>query len=168
MDIYLYYTIAMTNEQLQIRRDRARKWASDHPDRAKRTRQLYYQKNKIRLRKQAADKHSKHPEIARDSSRAWRERYPWYDSWQAAKQRCNNPNCPRFKDYGGRGIKFRLSKMDIQFLWTRDRAESMKDPTIDRRDNDGDYSLDNCRILERWENSKIGALRRSMPGIFIS
>jgi hypothetical protein len=29
----------------------------------------------------------------------------------------------------------------------------MVDPTIDRKDNDGDYTFDNCQYLERWENT---------------
>ena len=30
---------------------------------------------------------------------------PEYQSWCNMNQRCNNPNDPKFSDYGGRGIK---------------------------------------------------------------
>src|SRR5262245_49656661 len=33
-------------------------------------------------------------------------RHPAYYAWQAARQRCNNPNNPRYKCYGKRGITF--------------------------------------------------------------
>ena len=87
------------------------------------------------------------------SVRLFFNRNPWYNSYQCAKQRCTNPNNPRFKDYGGRGIKFILTIEDAAFLWDRDNAYALYQPSIDRINNDGDYEFSNCRWIEKGENS---------------
>jgi hypothetical protein len=69
-----------------------------------------------------------------------------------AKQRCTNEKAHNYSRYGGRGIKFRLSKQEALFLWERDKAYLMDKPTLDRIDNDGDYCFDNCRFLENRDN----------------
>lgn len=71
------------------------------------------------------------------------------------KDRCNNPNCKSFKDYGGRGIKclFKSSDEFIGYIIN----ELQIDPrglTIDRIDNDGDYEKGNIRFVTRIENNR--------------
>jgi len=80
--------------------------------------------------------------------------YPWLQNYEDAKYRCNNKNHPKYYRYGGRGIKFLLTKYQIEFLWNKDKAYEMKKPSIDRKDNDGNYELSNCRFIELSENSK--------------
>jgi hypothetical protein len=63
-----------------------------------------------------------------------------------------NPRNGRYHRYGGRGIKFLLSKAGAAFLWERDGAAMLRMPSIDRLDNDGDYTLENCRFIEMSEN----------------
>lgn len=72
----------------------------------------------------------------------------WMTSYRALRSRCKYH--PR---YAGRGIKALITKDEIKFLWDRDRADSMKSPTIDRIDNDGHYELSNCRFIERRDNA---------------
>lgn len=72
--------------------------------------------------------------------------------------------------YGGRGIEMRLTLQEIELLWNRDAAGSMKKPSIDRINSDGHYELSNCRFIERQENSRLGAISMSKclirhPGI---
>ncbi len=69
---------------------------------------------------------------------------PTYRSWQAMKERCQNPNNPRFKDWGGRGIKVCERWQDfVNFL--EDMGEKPEGLTLDRVDNNGNYELGNCR-----------------------
>ena len=79
---------------------------------------------------------------------------PWWKSYSGAKQRCENPNSHNFKRYGARGIKFEITPEQMNELWLRDKAHLMKKPSIDRIDNDGNYSFENCRFLEGSANTK--------------
>jgi len=67
-----------------------------------------------------------------------------------------NYRCRNRERYAGRGIRNFLTFADLLFLWQRDNAESMQRPSIDRRDNDGDYTVENCRFLELFENISLG------------
>lgn len=64
----------------------------------------------------------------------------------AAKNRCTNPKCPDWENYGGRGIEFRFGRNveAIEWIWTNlgPRPEGM---TIDRIDSDGHYEPGNLR-----------------------
>lgn len=58
------------------------------------------------------------------------------------RQRCTNPNDKSYPHYGGRGIKCSINTVAelVQTLGLKPPGYS-----IDRIDNDGDYSLDNIR-----------------------
>ena len=71
--------------------------------------------------------------------------------------RCNNPRTNKYQYYGGRGIKNFLTLADLIFLWERDGGENMKWPSIDRKNSDGHYTLDNCRFIEFADNKASGS-----------
>lgn len=76
-----------------------------------------------------------------------------YRAWGHIKSRCNNQKHPRYKDYGGRGIKVceRWAASFADFL--TDMGRCPPGLTLDRRDNDGDYEPNNCRWASDSEQS---------------
>ena len=70
---------------------------------------------------------------------------PEYRVWSAMIQRCTNPNVPKFKNYGARGIRVCERWLSVEcFLADMGRRPS-DSHSLDRIDNDGDYMPGNCR-----------------------
>ena len=101
----------------------------------------------------------KHPDYVKRCKakvRKYQQARPWYFSYSSAKSRCTNPNVNCYQRYGGRGIKFLLTREEVAYLWGRDKADSMVQATLDRIDNEKNYELSNCRFIEKSLNSTKG------------
>lgn len=81
---------------------------------------------------------------ARNTSHGMKGSYI-YGIWKGMIQRCTNSARSHYKRYGGRGIKVckRWEKFENFYADVGDRPTSSH--TLDRIDNDGDYTLENCR-----------------------
>ena len=60
-----------------------------------------------------------------------------------------------------------MTKDDFKFIWFRDKAHGMKQPSIDRIDNDGNYELSNCRFIEHRENARLGTMYQLKNGLHV-
>ena len=115
---------------------------------------LWNMANKSRYNETKSRSYYTNQEAILKKLRISRRKDRWKVSYHLAKQRCNNPKNPNYKYYGGRGIKFLMTLQDFKYLWDRDKGYNMSIPTIDRKDNDGNYTVDNCRFIEKSENTR--------------
>lgn len=92
---------------------------------------------------------------------------PEFRVWTAMKYRCNNPRCPCYNRYGGRGIKVcdQWAHSFENFLADMGRRPDAKH-SLERKDNGLDYSPNNCiwAVAETQTNNRRNNVRLPFRG----
>lgn len=88
-----------------------------------------------------------------------------YSRWKAIKQRCENPNNRRYKDYGARGISVCEAWKNFQIFkeWALNNGYQ-ENLELDRIDNNKGYFPENCRWCETVTNNRNRRITAKIEG----
>ena len=78
---------------------------------------------------------------------------PTYNSWRAMIVRCTKPNHHAYKNYGGRGITI-CDRWLVFDNFLEDMGERPAETVLDRTDNEGGYTPDNCKWVTRKQSGE--------------
>jgi len=86
------------------------------------------------------------------------ERHYLYPTWINMVNRCTNPKDARWHQYGGRGIKVCDRWLESPANFIEDMGDRPEGKSLDRKNNDGDYTKGNCR----WATAEEQHMNRSV------
>lgn len=92
------------------------------------------------------------PQKSTERVRLFEQRNPWHLPAKWARRRCTDKRHRSYVSYGGRGIRYLLTKEEVKELFVRDKAHLLKRPSLERFNADDHYRFENCCFIEFEEN----------------
>lgn len=90
---------------------------------------------------------------------------PTYNTWASIVQRTTDSGWHRYADWGGRGIKMHPEWRKSFLAFYRDMGERPAGMSIERINNDGDYTPDNCKWADKYQQARNKRVqKRSVSG----
>ena len=120
-------------------------------ERVRQTRAAYYQRNKEKQKE-----HRRQPEIAiklKEAIAKYRQKFPWLTAYYYAKRKCEDQKHIGYSKEGRLGIKFEITREQMQEVWNRDNGSNLNRPILQRIDSTQNYTVDNVRFVQR-QNKK--------------
>jgi len=102
-----------------------------------------------RLRQLSRETYARNREKVIAKVKEYKSKRPWLKTYKNITNRCC---ADKEHHYYKKGIKRLIKPDELKTLWFRDKAYEMRCPSIDRIDSSKDYTLANCRYLDKVYN----------------